>query len=90
MGDVYDLEKNLLDDRDPVAIIRKSDAMPTVECRCNVCGHVFAQLTFQGDAVAPACPRCKQKDVHKKSQQERFMTGPGMGAHLTGVPKGPS
>ena len=64
--------------------------MPTAECRCNACGYRFTHLTFKGDDVVPACPRCKQKDVRIEQPQERFMAGPGWGAHLAGVPKGPS
>ncbi len=64
--------------------------MPTAECHCDACGHRFAILTFEGDEIAPICPRCKKKDVRIKPQQKRFMAGNGLGTRLAGVPKGPS
>lgn len=64
--------------------------MPTTECRCNACGHAFVHLTFEGDRIDPVCPRCKARDIEIKTQPGRFMGGPGMGARLAGVPKGPS
>ncbi len=64
--------------------------MPTTECRCNACGHVFVHLTFKGDAIEPVCPRCKRRDVTVEAAPERLMKEPGIGSLLAGVPKGPS
>jgi Zn finger protein HypA/HybF involved in hydrogenase expression len=64
--------------------------MPTAECRCNACGHIFAHLTFKGDDTPPVCPRCKVRDIQMKSDQEGFMAGPGLGSRIAGVPKGHS
>jgi Zn finger protein HypA/HybF involved in hydrogenase expression len=64
--------------------------MPTTECHCNACGHRFVHLTFKGDVSPPICPRCKGKEVQMKTNPEGFMTGPGLGSRIAGVPKGPS
>ena len=64
--------------------------MPTTECHCNACGHTFVHLTFKGDEIAPVCPRCKKRDITVKAEPDRFMTGPGLGSLIAGVPKGPS
>lgn len=64
--------------------------MPTVDCRCDACGHSFVHLFFKGDAIAPPCPRCKRTDVQVKRDSERFMDGPGLGALVTDARKGPS
>lgn len=64
--------------------------MPTVDCRCSACGHIFEHLTFKGDEITPVCPRCKNIDVTVKTGPERFMAGAGLGSLIAGVPKGPS
>ncbi|MFO7714734.1 zinc ribbon domain-containing protein [Desulfosarcina sp.] len=64
--------------------------MPTAACRCNACSHTFAHLTFKGDDTPPVCPRCKAWDIQVQTSQEGFMTGPGLGSRIAGVPKGPS
>ena len=63
--------------------------MPTAECRCRDCGHSFSHLTFKGDAISPVCPRCKGKNIEQQPEAG-FMTEPGMGSRIAGVPKGPS
>lgn len=64
--------------------------MPTTDCRCNACSHVFVHLTFKGDDIAPVCPRCQNRDVKVKADPDRFMGGSGLGSIITDVPKGPS
>ena len=64
--------------------------MPTTQCRCSACGHTFSHLTFQGDDTPPVCPYCKSRDVESKTDRQGFMSGPGLGSRIAGVPKGPS
>ena len=64
--------------------------MPTSECRCNTCGHLFVYLTFKGDGTPPVCPRCKGREIQMKTNPEGFMAGSGLGSRIAGVPKGPS
>jgi hypothetical protein len=50
--------------------------MPSIECKCLECSHMFKQIVFRGDEDQPViCPECKSDRIKLSHEPPGLFNG---------------